>query len=286
MIAGVSRWKIVHRGGEHPIAPRRPSGVWSYSQKHKTLLETKGSAKPQVEYFMLQDIEEIYGDKLAALDGDIGHVKEFYFDDKTWTIRYLVADMGSWLTGRHVLLSPDTFGRLDKQEKTLHVKLHKKQIENSSSLESHRSISRQYEMEYYCYPAEAPVNWPAVNRVLIPSLKSDAEAHLQHHRRAEKHLQSTRAVTGYSIQATDGTIGHVSGLLTDDQTWTIREVVVETGHWYPNKQILISINKIERISYEESKIFVNLTKADIQRTAESELARARAENHRAENIRD
>ena len=63
--------------------------------------------------FMLQNIKEFYGRKLAASDGDIGYVKDFYFDDKTWVIRYLVADTGSWLTGRLVLLSPHAFGRSD-----------------------------------------------------------------------------------------------------------------------------------------------------------------------------
>jgi hypothetical protein len=67
---------------------------------------------------MLQNIKELYGRKLAALDGDIGHVKDFYFDDENWVIRYLVADTGSWLTGRLVLLTPHVFGKLDQSEKT------------------------------------------------------------------------------------------------------------------------------------------------------------------------
>jgi hypothetical protein len=60
----------------------------------------------------------------------------------------------------------------------------------------------------------------------------------------------------------------VSGLLVDDKSWAIRELVVETSHWYSGKEVLISHSKIERISYEESKVFVSLTKEDIQRTAE------------------
>jgi len=60
---------------------------------------------------MLQHIKELYGDKLAALDGEIGRVRDVYFDDKTWVIRYVVADTGSWLTGRLVLLSPHAIRR-------------------------------------------------------------------------------------------------------------------------------------------------------------------------------
>ena len=166
---------------------------------------------------MLQNIKELYGDKLTALDGEIGRVKDFYFDDKTWVIRYLVADTGSWLTGRQVLLSPHAFGKLDLQEKILHLKLHKQQIESSPPIESHKPVSRQYEIEYYRY-----YGWPAYwdggamwglggYPAVIPPSQDEMEAHLKHHHRADKHLQSTRSVTGYHIQATDGVIGELSG---------------------------------------------------------------------------
>ena len=105
---------------------------------------------------MLHNLKELYGNKLAALDGNIGHVRDFYFDDKTWVIRYVVADTGSWLAGRLVLLSPHAFGKLDPHEKTLHVKLHKKQIENSPSIDSHEPVSRHFEIEYHRY-----YGWPA-----------------------------------------------------------------------------------------------------------------------------
>jgi hypothetical protein len=228
---------------------------------------------------MLQDTTELYGNKLAASDGDIGQVKDFYFDDKTWVVRYLVADTGSWLTGRQVLLSPHAFGQLDRDEKMLHVKLNRKQIENSPSIESHKPVSRQYEIDYYRYYGW-PVYWEGSGMwglgsfpVVMPPSKDEMEAQLPHHHRNDKHLQSMKAVTGYAIHATDGKIGSVSGFMVDDQSWAIRELIVETGHWYAGKKILISTGKVERISYEESAVFVNLTKEDIQRTAENALVK-------------
>jgi hypothetical protein len=59
---------------------------------------------------MSRSIGQLYGDKLGASDGEAGHVKDFYFDDKNWVVRYVVADTGSWLAGRQVLLSPLAFG--------------------------------------------------------------------------------------------------------------------------------------------------------------------------------
>jgi hypothetical protein len=241
---------------------------------------------------MLQNIKELYGNRLAATDGDIGHVKDFYFDDKIWVVRYLVADTGSWLAGRLVLLSPHAFAKWDRGESTLHLKLLKKQIENSPPIESHKPVSRQYEIEYYGY-----YGWPGYWNggamwgmggypTVLPCSVDETEAHRAVHQRDDNHLRSAHAVTGYHIQASDGAIGHVSGLLVDDRSWAIRELVVETGHWYSGKEILISPGKIERISYEDSKVFVNLTKADIQRTAENALAAAGAGHHRTADSTD
>ena len=229
---------------------------------------------------MLHNIKELYGNKLAARDGNIGHVKDFYFDDKTWVIRYLVADTGSWLTGRGVLISPHAFGSIDREEKTLHVKLHKKQIEDSPPIDSHKPVSRQYEIDYYNYygwPAywDGGAMWglagyPMARTSPMQEMVADQP---RYHHRDDKHLQSTHAVTGYHIHAADGVIGHVSGFLIDEKSWAIRKLVVETGHWYAGKEILISPGKVERISYEESKVFVNLTKADIERTAKNDVAK-------------
>ena len=49
---------------------------------------------------MLQRAKELSGYTLGASDGEIGKVREFYFDDRNWTVRYLVADTGGWLSGR------------------------------------------------------------------------------------------------------------------------------------------------------------------------------------------
>ena len=226
----------------------------------------------------VQNTRELYGNKLAALDGDIGHVKDFYFDDEIWVIRYLVADTGSWLTGRLILISPHAFGRLDQDEKTLHVKLRKTQIQNSPSIDSHKPVSRQWETEYYGYYGW-PTYWEGDSMwglggypAALPPTKEEVEVRRQYHHRDDKHLRSMQEVTGYNIQSVDGEIGHVSSFLVDDESWAIHELVIETGHWYSGKEILIPTGKVKRISYDEAKVFVSLTKADILQTAENEIS--------------
>ena len=104
---------------------------------------------------MLQRAKELNDYKLGARDGEIGKVKEFYFDDQSWTIRYLVADTGGWLTGRRVLISPHALDRANEEERVIPADLTRTQIEKSPSLGTDRPVSRQYEWDYHSY-----YGWP------------------------------------------------------------------------------------------------------------------------------
>ncbi len=229
---------------------------------------------------MQQDTRKLTGYKLTATDGDIGHVQDFYFDDKSWTIRYLVADTGTWLKGRLVLLSPRAFGRLDIAGKTLNISLSKRQIERCPPIEAHMPVSRRYEVEYHRY-----FGWPEYwsggamsgfggYPMVTPHARGELEAQVRHNRRDDKHLQGIRSVTGLHIQTIDGVIGHVSSFLVDTDNWVISELIVDAGHWYSGKEIRIPPAKVERVSYEESTVFVTLTKAEIERTSEHRVAHA------------
>lgn len=240
---------------------------------------------------MLQNIKSLHGQKLSANDGEIGHVADFYFDDKTWAIRYLVANTGTWLTDRLVLISPHSLGRPNDDAKTLPVNLTRKQIENSPPIENDKPVSRQYEIEYYRY-----YGWPGYwyggglwgasgYPAMLPFSPAEREADQQKHDNYDLHLRSGKAVTGYALQATDGEIGSISGFMVDDKTWAIGALVAETGHWYSGKEILIPTTKIARISYEESKVYVNLTLADLKATGENEVAAVGGSNPAATSAR-
>ncbi|MEO6788152.1 MAG: PRC-barrel domain-containing protein [Chthoniobacteraceae bacterium] len=242
---------------------------------------------------MLQDIKQLYGRKLGATDGDIGHVKDFYFDDATWTIRYLVADTGDWLAERQVLLSTHAFGTpaygaTDADSDLLHTNQTRKQIEDSPPIDTHLPVSRQYEEAYHRYYGWPPywqvggmLSTAGFATIPPPPLPGDLPHH-GHNQREDLHLRSTKALTGYHIQATDGKIGSVSSFIVNEQDWRIRELVIETGHWYAGKTILLFPEAITRISYEDSTVFVNLAMEDIRQTAKHGIALATAGDHTLE----
>jgi hypothetical protein len=226
---------------------------------------------------MLDKVKTLEGFKLRNLEGEIGKVKDFYFDDKHWTIRYLIVDTGNWLIGRQVLISPHAVSSVNRNDRDISVRLTNKQIEESPPLSADKPVSRQFEEQINWYYGWTPY-WggPSVwganaypyfvgdyanvtgdhGRLMEPSVDEKAAW--------DPHLRSTRAVNGYHIQAADGEIGHVSDFIIDAKSWTIRYMVVDTRNWWPGKKVLISPMWIEHINWSDAKVAVSLSRENIK----------------------
>ncbi len=219
---------------------------------------------------MLRPIKALRKLKLHARDGDIGHPSEIFFDDTTWAVRYLVATTGGWLSGRQVLLSPHALRSIDEVAQTLTVDLSKKQIEDSPLADSERPISRQFESAYYVYYGW-PGFWVGTTALGVmpyfnlngPPLLDAAHAADDAAPPFDAHLRSTKDVTGHHLTATDGEIGHVEDFLIDEMTWMVAYLVVDTGNWWPGKKVLIAPHAITHITWDESKMRVDISRAQL-----------------------
>ncbi len=194
---------------------------------------------------------------------------EFYFDDRHWTIRYLVADTGGWLSDRQVLISPYALVAVNQEERHITVNLTKKQIEESPPLNSDKPVSQQFEVEYYGY-YEWPMYWAGPYMWgLYPNIVRNGNKLTESAPDEEKwdpHLRSSNEVGAYNIQATDGEIGHIEDFIIDDETWAIRYLIIDTKNWWPGKKVLVSPQWIRNVSWSEEKVFVNLTREIIKQS--------------------
>jgi uncharacterized protein YrrD len=235
--------------------------------------EQKRNSKNERTTNLLYKAKTLKGYKLDSLDGEIGNVKEFYFDDQHWAIRYLVADTGNWLMGRQVLISPYALVAVIEGEQHIAVDLTKKQIEDSPSLNSDKPVSRQFEDAYYGYYGwpvywGGPLMWGAYSYPFIMRDREKWGESTQNEKVWDPHLRSTHDVSGHHIQAADGEIGHVEDFIIDDETWAIRYLIIDTRNWWPGKKVLVSPQWIERVSWSESKVFVNLPREAIKQSPE------------------
>lgn len=209
---------------------------------------------------MLYDVNTLKGFKLKAKDGEIGKIKEFFFDDTTWNISYLIANTGNWLKDRQVLISPDALVKIDLYEHTLSVNLTKVQIESCPPLEHNQPVTRQYEdiyMKHYGLPIHSGSSFLQGMYGYIDQSEFD-RWHAVHAEPSDPHLLSTNDTHGKHIHTSDGGAGHVHSFIIDSETWSIRYLVIDTHNLYPGKKILIAPEWIEYINTNERKIYLKL----------------------------
>jgi uncharacterized protein YrrD len=225
---------------------------------------------------MLRSMKELKNYTIGATDGEIGHVTDFYFDDASWVVRYLIVETGLWLMGKKVLISPYSLMQPDWMHKRLPVRISRSEVENSPNIDTAMPVSRQHEMTYADYYGH-PYYWSGTGfwgdglyfPVMTPTWKADSatgatKAVPPNHAALDPHLRSCNAIVGYHIHAQDGDIGHVQGMLVDEETWSLRYLVVETTHWWWGHQILVAPQWIEGIAWEDSTVSVNLTRQTIK----------------------
>jgi uncharacterized protein YrrD len=220
---------------------------------------------------MLIKAKTLKGYNLNGIDGEIGKVKEMYFDDKFWTIRYLVVTTGNWFTGKDVLISPYFIQSVDRDAELVHVDLTKQQIADSPSAESDKPVSRQYERTHINYYG-TPVYWGGVSTWgMYPTAIRDRSLwndEIDEANSWDPNLRSSKEVSGYNFQAVDGEIGYVHDFIINDDTWTIHYLVLDTSKWLPGEKILISTEWIERISWDNAKVYLDLSRETIKNVPE------------------
>ena len=148
---------------------------------------------------MLRNLKELEDYSLCATDGKIGRVKDFYFDDDDWAVRYIVVNSGSWLSGRDVLISPISIQNPDWAHQTLPVCITREQVRNSPDIDTDKPVSRQNEeqfLEFYGYPyywgGSGMWGEGAYPYVLSPVYASPREERLERERNIEAHLREER----------------------------------------------------------------------------------------------
>ncbi len=233
---------------------------------------------------MLRNLNDLRNFAIRASDGDIGHIKDFYFDDHKWVLRYFVVDTGQWLAGRKVLISPIAIGHVNFPDRVITASITRDQVKSSPSIDTDKPVSRQYEMEYLGY-YDYPYYWGGAGLwggvgypgMMMTNVGFDGRDAAERQLRAEQahernlaskhddpHLRSCNTVVGYHLHAQDGEIGHVQGILVDEESWAIRYFIVETSNWWLGNKVLVAPESISDVSWPDSTITVDLTREAIK----------------------
>lgn len=245
---------------------------------------------------MLRPTNDLLNLTISASDGTIGDVKDLYFDDESWTIRYLVVETGSWLSSRKVLISPIAADKPDWTSKLLPVSLTREQVKNSPDIDTDMPVTRQHETEnldHYSYPhywggmGMSPAGgysgmlmpgYAGYGSATVTRAEADMAQVVQAQTQARQrdqdpHLRSCKAVVGYDIEASDGEIGTVHGLLVDEDSWAIRYLVVSTGSWWLGHDVLVAPQWIRRVSWADQTVVIDLNRDALKQAPSYDAAK-------------
>ena len=231
-------------------------------------------------YAGLRDIKRY---TIAATDGDIGISKDFLFDDRAWTVRYMYADTHKWLPlGEKVLISPISLRLIDIEEEKIHVNLTKQQVKDSPSIDEHKTVSRAYEELYfkyfgYGYYWTGPGAWgeyahpTALSNITPGPAVAELERTDLEGRELGNHLRSIDELQGYEIKAKDDSFGQIYDLILDTNNWEIALIVIDTHQLLPGgKKVLIAPKHIDSINWLDHNITSHLSKDSIKHCPEYE----------------
>lgn len=231
---------------------------------------------------MLRSVQELYGLRPHAADGDVGAIVDLYFDAERWGVRYLLVQSNAWLPRPQVLISPLALGELEWDARRLTIGLTWEQIAGAPPIDTRRPIARRDEIahdRYYRWPHywRGAGLWGA--RARPPQLAALAvgpgderarywpESEFEHDDSAS-HLYSTREIGGYRIDASDGAIGRIEDTIVDLEHWAIRYLVVDASSWLPGKKVLVAQQWVARVDRRHARVAVDLPREMIQDSPE------------------
>jgi hypothetical protein len=222
---------------------------------------------------MLRSLAELRRYTVTATDGDVGTVVNFLFDDERWAIRYLVVKTGGFFDERRVLVSPLSLRAIDWGTRKFHLNLTQDKIRRSPSVDVHKPVSRQYELDhsrYYGYPyywsgmemggpGGGPGYYPL--QEMIPGSRppcgpADPSA--------DVHLRSVKEVRGYRIEGTDRSIGFVADFIVDGEAWEVRYLLVATSHGWWGHKVLIAPRWASDIDWARRHVCIDLRREAIK----------------------
>ncbi|MFT6903132.1 MAG: hypothetical protein ACJAXS_003354 [Colwellia sp.] len=190
---------------------------------------------------MLINLKTLSGSSIHTLEGDIGQIKDIYFDDRHWTIRFLVVDIQPWVPlSTKTLISPISLLEFNAKEHRLNVSISKEKVKNSPQVKEHETVSREFEKSYFdCYAYGyywvGPRAWGEYAYPMALNTQNIAQIDNQQNDKAKtsNHLRSANEIMHYGIDALDDKKGYIKDLIWNTYNWSLRYLVVDIRDWLP-----------------------------------------------------
>jgi hypothetical protein len=222
---------------------------------------------------MRRTVKRLEGSTVLSTNGEeLGEVKDFYFDDRNWVIRYLVIDTGSWLSQKLVLISPHAITSFGLNGFNILTNLTKDQIEKCPPADTEKPISKEFEDKYanyfgwpvYVTGTGIPVWYSSTDKMNMPSPDIETDTSAEADIPSDNHLRSFNEIRNYHISSFDDEFGHIEDMVLEDGGFKIDALIVDTVNFWPSNSVLISPKLIKNISWASQVFETSLSKAEVE----------------------
>lgn len=217
---------------------------------------------------------------IDATDGEMGKIRDFYLDDRTWKIRYAIVDTRKWLPERKVLLSPTSFIGVNEENETLEVEYDKETIKKSPKVPEDSDLSREKENQLIKYFGWSRY-WPddvlisgdqrplgvfhkQSERIQQSHEDFEREQLLEDHRDNKKsNLRSHEEILLARVHGKDGKLGKLVDFIYNDD-WQIKYFIFQSTDYSKDEFYFYPVDNITNIDWFEGDFYLNETMESFQ----------------------
>ena len=93
----------------------------------------------------MQGLKHMFGYTVQATDGQIGKVEDFFVEEATWSVRYMVVRTGGLLSGERVVTPISCVSSTDVDRRTINVSFSRSQVTDHAPSDGVRPVSTEME---------------------------------------------------------------------------------------------------------------------------------------------
>lgn len=212
---------------------------------------------------MFHDLAGLVGIPVLTLDGEKRPVRNFLFDDRTWFLRYLIVDAGTWLAPRQVVISVAAVEAPDWGRRLIPARMTLAELLNSPDPETMRPVSRQQQLAWnrrFGWPEGEPY-WGG------PPSAPGMEFAL--HGEDDPHLRRALDLISYQVWEEERSVGLLEGYFLEEGSWHIGYLLVRSGEWVYRDR-MITTRAVESISWGKHRVLLDSTHIEAARSPRAE----------------
>jgi sporulation protein YlmC with PRC-barrel domain len=222
---------------------------------------------------MERSAQEMIGYSVVAADGKAGKIYDVYLDDGRWRATHVVAVDSNLLSARRMAVPTRTIESIDDKSHEVRLGCSREELANGPREDSVQTASRIHALNLYRYH-----RWPFYwgNQPSAPRSQEISNILAREERLAQEsirdthdgsRLRSVREMHGYHVQTMTGPAGRAIDFRLDDQSWAVLSVVVDIGSIFSEKDIIVAVARIKRISWGDKSVILSVGKKELIKAA-------------------